>query len=244
MKLLGFAFVLILFSLISIGTGFNDHDFGRVAAGTFFYLLPAIGIIVFKFRDEIFDTSGKELRQLQHEEALRIADELAVADSQRPDMKPPKKGAISAAYKRIDKAVYVWVELTERDKQTLVAADLLDTSIDEVEDKKAIDARVADYGEILEETTDRINIKSGVGEKYQLTLSAKERNAAMRKYRKEIIEQNQVTLRDILSNPYRRPVANATEAAVFIDALKTRILPNLKEIVKTHESPLTGSIEL
>ena len=184
------------------------------------------------------------IKQEEEEQNERINQQLRKVKNERPPLPSPSKGNISVGYKHIDDAVYVWIELSEVDKQVLSQAQLLDTTVDEIEDAKAIQEQVNSYSEIMDETTERIDAQLSAKLRGRLDYTPKERRTKLDEYRQELVDKNSVSLRDILSNPYRRAVTTPAEAAAYIEKLKTKILPKVKSLIETHSSPLSGSFDL
>jgi hypothetical protein len=184
----------------------------------------------------------RQLKQQEEEEIERINAQLRAARDARPALPPPSPGSISAGYKHIDDAVYVWIELTEADKQALTAAKLLDVTVDELADQKTIERRVTEYGYIMDETTDRINARLPQGVKGLPRDAPWEKRRRLEEYRTELSEQNRVTLRHMLANPFRRAVKDQVEAAAYIEKLTTTVLPKIKSLIQAK--PLTGTLEL
>jgi hypothetical protein len=172
-------------------------------------------------------------------EIARINEQIRAAQAEKPIVSPPRDGNIGVGIKQTTDAVYVWIELTQADKDRLASSGVLDTQIDERLDREAIEKEVSIFSEIIDETDAEIaRLSKGA---YDISDDKAEQ---LRAFREELEAKNRILVRDLLANPYRHQVKNRAEAITYTERLKSKVLPALKTVVEQHSRPASEAFQL
>jgi hypothetical protein len=223
-----FVAVLLLMAAVAIGNGIHDGDFGLIAAGTFFFALPAVIIIYFKMRWLLPASSSSSITQADIQAEEERVRQLAPP---RPAMTVPSPGNISVAFHQTDDAVWVWINLSETTKHILSDAKALETPVDEFH----LDGTSSILRKMLNDIDDTPEM---------LHYTKRDKEDEKRQRIEEWNRPQYITLREILANPFRHYETNPQRRLEYLDKLKTKILPKVKTIIEGHSRPKTESFEL
>lgn len=185
-------------------------------------------------------------RKREEEEFERELAEATAADEHRhraempsrPAITMPTKGNIGVAIAQSTNNVWVWIELTEQDKQLLTEAGALDVVVGHLLDKEGLKEAAQSYGDAYRETDANISRLSGlpIPEDWD-TPSASELH-------KQALKDYEITVRMLLENPFRKFIRNNQEAAAFKERLKDEIFPKLKSLLTQASKGTSESFTL
>jgi hypothetical protein len=156
----------------------------------------------------------------------------------RPLVAPPAKGTIGVAVAQSKNNVWVWIALAEEDKRFLTEAGVLDSVVGYLLDKDELNELAQSYADSYRETDANIARLSGrpIPEDWDTPSSSELHKRAMK--------DSEITVRALLSNPFRKYIRDIQDAGAFKQRLKEEILPKLKSLIGLSSQGSSESFNL
>lgn len=153
-----------------------------------------------------------------------------------PTMPPPREGALAVGLRQVGNYVYVWLQVSEADLIRL--RSVMHVAVDEYPRNLALEERGTElYMAGLKEAYYRAGLTEEQVEKH-LRKDAQEE-------KKRLSKPEYITLQQMLQFPFRyEPSIRGETHADYLDRLRTKVLPKIKQMVEFAGKPKDEQFEL